>query len=100
MSDSQEDTSKTHYICQTYVEKKGTRGAQAGLKIDKQFQHSTEAQAKFGYSEIYIESLPEFSKAIDMYQKQGFIQLKSPMGVSGHTSCNIWMLKSLINDKD
>ncbi|PCH67995.1 MAG: hypothetical protein COC12_10720 [Rhodobacteraceae bacterium] len=46
MSDSQEDTSKTHYICQTYVEKKGTRGAQAGLKIDKQFQYSTEAQAQ------------------------------------------------------
>jgi hypothetical protein len=46
MSDSQEDTSKIHYICQTYVEKKGTRGAQAGLKIDKQFQHSTEAQAQ------------------------------------------------------
>jgi hypothetical protein len=46
MSDSKEDTSKTHYICQTYIETKGARGAQAGLKIDKQFQYSTEAQAK------------------------------------------------------
>lgn len=63
-------------------------------------ERSVDWAGKFGYSEIYIESLPEFSKAIDMYQKQGFIQLKSPMGVSGHTSCNVWMLKSLINDKD
>jgi len=50
---------------------------------------------KFGYSELYIESLPQFSKAVNMYEKQGFIQLKNPLGASGHTSCNIWMLKSL-----
>ncbi len=50
---------------------------------------------KFGYSELYIESLPQFSKAVKMYEKQGFIQLKNPLGASGHTSCNIWMLKSL-----
>jgi putative acetyltransferase len=50
---------------------------------------------KFGYSELYIESLPQFSKAVNMYQKQGFIQLDNPLGTSGHTSCNIWMLKKL-----
>ena len=50
---------------------------------------------KFGYSELYIESLPQFSKAVNMYEKQGFIQLRNPLGASGHTSCNIWMLKSL-----
>ena len=50
---------------------------------------------KFGYSEVYIESLPQFSKAINMYQKQGFIKLNNPLGTSGHTSCNIWMLKKL-----
>lgn len=50
---------------------------------------------KFGYSEIYIESLPQFSKAINMYQKQGFTKLNNPLGTSGHTSCNIWMLKNL-----
>jgi len=50
---------------------------------------------KFGYSEVYIESLPQFSTAVNMYQKQGFIKLNNPLGISGHTSCNIWMLKNL-----
>ena len=45
--------------------------------------------------EVYIESVPQFSKAINMYQKQGFIKLNNPLGTSGHTSCNIWMLKKL-----
>lgn len=40
------DSSKTHYICQTYVQTKGAKGAQAGVKIDKQFQYSTAAEAQ------------------------------------------------------
>jgi len=51
------------------------------------------AAKQLGYSQLYIESLPHFSKAISMYEKQGFISLKNPLGESGHTSCNIWMLK-------
>lgn len=46
MSDDHDPSSKTHYICQTYVATKGARGAQGGLKIDKQFQYSTEAEAR------------------------------------------------------
>jgi hypothetical protein len=46
MSDDNDASSKTHYICQTYVVTKGARGAQGGLKIDKQFQYSTEAEAR------------------------------------------------------
>ncbi len=53
------------------------------------------AAKQLGYSQLYIESLPHFSKAISMYEKQGFISLKNPLGESGHTSCNIWMLKEL-----
>ncbi|MCP4882164.1 MAG: GNAT family N-acetyltransferase [Flavobacteriales bacterium] len=53
------------------------------------------AAKQLGYSQLYIESLPHFSKAISMYEKQGFISLKNPLGESGHTSCNIWMLKQL-----
>lgn len=46
MSDDNGDTSKTHYICQTYVEAKGAKGAPAGVKIDKQFQYSTAEEAE------------------------------------------------------
>lgn len=45
MSDDQNDSEKTHYICQTYVATKGARGGPAGLKIDKQFQYKTETEA-------------------------------------------------------
>lgn len=46
MSDDKDDTSKTHYICQTYVLTKGAKGPQAGVKLDKQFQYSTAAEAQ------------------------------------------------------
>ncbi len=53
-------------------------------------------QAKnLGYSHLYIESLPQFSRAVSMYEKLGFETLPSPLGNSGHTSCTIWMLKQL-----
>jgi len=50
---------------------------------------------ELGYSQIYLESLPEFSKAIGVYTKAGFRQLPSPMGNSGHFGCNIWMMKKI-----
>lgn len=40
------DSSKTHYICQTYVLAKGAKAAQAGVKLDQQFQYSTAAEAQ------------------------------------------------------
>jgi hypothetical protein len=43
MSDDHDASSKTHFICQTYVQTKGT---QAVLKVDKQFEYSTEAEAR------------------------------------------------------
>ena len=46
MTHTGESASKTHYICQTYVEQKPGRDGQAGLKIGKQFQYSTAAEAQ------------------------------------------------------
>ena len=46
MSGSTESSEKVHYISQTYVEKKDARGAQTGLKIDKQLQYSTRSEAQ------------------------------------------------------
>lgn len=48
-----------------------------------------------GFSQIYLESIPEYSNAVRIYQKQGFELLKSPIGQSGHPTCTIWMLKKL-----
>lgn len=48
-----------------------------------------------GYTEVYLESLPEFSNAIGLYTKAGFKQLQAPLGNSGHFGCNIWMVKTV-----
>jgi len=48
-----------------------------------------------GYSKIYLETMPELKKAIDTYEKYGFQRLNSPLGNSGHSGCDIWMLKEL-----
>lgn len=46
MTPADENTTKVHYICQTYVEQKPGRDGQASLKIGKQFQYSTAAEAQ------------------------------------------------------
>jgi putative acetyltransferase len=67
-----------------------------GKGIGKILMEKSIASAReFGYSSMYVESLPEYAKAVSIYEKQGFLKLKGPMGESGHTGCNIWMLKEL-----
>jgi putative acetyltransferase len=58
-------------------------------------EKSIESARELGYSKLYLESLPEFSNAISIYERQGFLKLDQPLGESGHTTCNIWMLKEL-----
>jgi len=50
---------------------------------------------QLGYQKLYLESMPHFSKAVRIYEKLGFRKLTEPMGNSGHTTCNIWMLLNL-----
>ena len=67
-----------------------------GKGIGGQLMNTCIQSAKtFGYTHIYLESLPAFSKAIGIYRKAGFRQLPMAMGNSGHFGCNIWMLKTL-----
>ncbi len=46
MTPADQSAKKIHYICQTYVEQKPGRNGQVGLKIGKQFQYSTAADAQ------------------------------------------------------
>ncbi|MEX6687853.1 GNAT family N-acetyltransferase [Danxiaibacter flavus] len=54
----------------------------------------TEAK-KMGYTSIYLETMPELSNAVSLYEKLGFKYLKQPLGNSGHFGCDIWMLRTL-----
>lgn len=58
-------------------------------------EESIEFAKNSGYESIYIESLPEFSTAVSIYEKQGFTYLEKPLGNSGHSGCNLWMIKHL-----
>jgi putative acetyltransferase len=53
------------------------------------------AAKDMGYKQVYLESMPELKKALSVYEKFGFKYLKGPMGNSGHTGCDLWMLKVL-----
>jgi putative acetyltransferase len=50
---------------------------------------------ELGYNKMYIESMPELKKALSVYEKFGFAYLNGPLGNSGHTGCDRWMLKVL-----
>ncbi len=47
------------------------------------------------YHKIYLETMPELQKAINIYHQLGFELLPSALGNSGHYSCSIHMLKSI-----
>jgi len=46
MTESNDEPTKTHYICQTYVEKAGKHAGQSSLQLDKQFQYTSASQAE------------------------------------------------------
>ena len=48
---------------------------------------------KFKY--CYIETLPYMKAAQKLYLKKGFSYIDGPMGNTGHTSCNVWLIKKL-----
>ena len=54
-----------------------------------------DAAKKAGYKKVYLETMPELIAAIPMYEQFGFIYLSGPLGKSGHTGCDIWMIKLL-----
>ena len=44
----------------------------------------------------YIETMPNMLDAQALYQKVGFKYIDHPMGNTGHTSCPVWLIKSLV----
>jgi len=61
MSDDRDTSSKTHYICQTYIETKGKPGA---LKVDKLFEYTNAADAE---NRAERESLLDSCAGADAY---------------------------------
>ena len=71
-------------------------GEARGKGIGKLLYQQCEKRAiELGYTQLYIESIPEFSKAIEIYKALGFQLLKARLGNSGHFGCDIWLSKQL-----
>jgi putative acetyltransferase len=68
------------------------RGKGVGRKLMEQ---CLDTAKNLGYTQVYLESLPEFNAAISLYEKMGFEPLNGPLGDSGHFGCNIWMITAL-----
>lgn len=70
----------------------GVRGKGIGRML---MERTIESARDYGYRQLYLESMPELSKAIGIYEKAGFHFIPGRMGNSGHFNCDIWMLKEL-----
>lgn len=58
-------------------------------------EQSIVAAKTFGFTKMYLESLPELSKAVSLYERMGFTYLPSALGDSKHFGCSIWMIRDL-----
>lgn len=58
-------------------------------------EKSMQAAKELGYTKIYLETMPELTIAVPLYEKLGFTYLPGPLGNSGHDGCSIWMIKTL-----
>lgn len=67
-----------------------------GTGLGKELLNTAMQWAKeFGYQQVYLESMPELSKAVTIYENVGFKRISHPLGNSGHCGCDIWMIKDL-----
>jgi putative acetyltransferase len=54
-----------------------------------------EEARRLGYTQVYLETMPELKEALKAYEKFGFTYLDGPLGNTGHFGCALWMLKKL-----
>jgi putative acetyltransferase len=78
-------------LVKLYVSK-SARNKGIGMQL---MEKSIQSAKEMGYTSLYLETLPELSKAISLYESLGFKKLEQAMGSSGHFACEIWMLKEL-----
>lgn len=71
---------------------KDARGTGLGKKL---LNTAMQWAKENGYTQVYLESMPELSKAVTIYENVGFRRIDQPIGNSGHCGCDIWMIKDL-----
>jgi putative acetyltransferase len=67
-----------------------------GLGIGKELMSRSVSSAKeFRFEKVYLESLDQFSKAVNIYKKLGFKRIDKFLGEPQHVTCDIWMIKEI-----
>jgi putative acetyltransferase len=70
--------------------------AARGLGLGKALIENCFRLAKeMGYTQVYLETMPELSMAVSLYERCDFQYLQAPLGNSGHFGCDIWMVRHL-----
>jgi putative acetyltransferase len=69
------------------------RGKGYGCKL---LERCTAFAIENGYRKMYLETMPELGLAIKLYEKLGFTRLPEPLGNTGHTGCDIWMIRDIL----
>ena len=54
-----------------------------------------EKASQFGFKKCYLETVDYLKEAQKLYKKSGFEYLQGPLGNTGHSACEVWMLKEL-----
>jgi putative acetyltransferase len=62
---------------------------------EKMVSRCLQAAAEKGFKRCYLETVARMWQANLLYQKMGFEKICSPMGVTGHCSCENWYVKQL-----
>jgi putative acetyltransferase len=68
------------------------RGTGMGAKLLAVILH---AAREAGYRRCYLETLGNMADARRLYLKHGFAVIDAPLGNTGHSGCNSWMIRDL-----
>ncbi|MCK5536433.1 MAG: GNAT family N-acetyltransferase [Bacteroidales bacterium] len=68
------------------------RGFRIGIALVEKVLETAKEQE---YKQCYIESFDNMHAAISLYEKFGFKTIDYSMGNTGHSACNVWMLKNI-----
>lgn len=67
-----------------------------GLGIGKRLlELCLESAKKHNFQEMYLETLSDMHTAIGLYQRFGFEKQPGPIGNTGHSGCNVYMLRKI-----
>lgn len=68
------------------------RGTGAGSRL---LRRILAAARQAGYRRCYLETLGNMTAARRLYRNHGFEIMSTPLGDTGHSGCNTWMIRDL-----